>query len=239
MYLGLIWCALWVLRPDVRREMLVVGFGAMWVAPWVEVVFFQDWWQPVSVWGTAYLKLESFVFGFLSGGVCAVLPQVVQQQTYMLQRHSYRPRMVHEAAGLVVSLMFFYGSWALGLHSFYAALLACTWLVGCFAVRRPDLLGNMAASMVYSTLLMLPAYWLWQTVNPIFFADQWYLHNLSGFWALGLPVEEIVWYAYSAAMFAGAWKCREGIMLTTARAIARPVKRRRYGWRPPVWAWWQ
>lgn len=192
------------------------------MAPLVEIVFFQDWYNPTSIWGNNYIKIESFLFGFSSAGVSGVFLQVLEGQRYQRQMHSYKPELTHEALGFWGGLIIFYGVWWLGTHSFYAALASCSFMVACFAVRRPDLLGLMARTATMAPLIAIPGYWVMLLVSPHFFAEQWFLHNLSGQWILGLPLEELLWFSYSSAMFAGAWKVH------TATQIC-PIKRKTTG----------
>ena len=66
-----IWLFFFFRRKDTRKEMLIISiiFGIMGLL--VESVYIYDWWQPLTITGTA-IGLEDFLFGFLFGGVAAV-----------------------------------------------------------------------------------------------------------------------------------------------------------------------
>ena len=67
----LVWLVLFLKRPDLRKEMLVMsvlfGIGALVTAK----LYLADWWRPATVTGTA-VGIEDFLFGFSAAGIAAV-----------------------------------------------------------------------------------------------------------------------------------------------------------------------
>jgi ribose transport system permease protein len=76
-----------------------------------------------------------------------------------------------------------------------------TWLVYPVALAAGALLGTLAA---------LPIYWLMEGLLPGFIAASWYLDRLSGVLLLGIPLEDLVWYLYTAALWGVYYKYLEG-----------------------------
>ncbi len=181
------------------------------IAPFAELLFLANWFKPGFIYDTGiFIKFESLLFGFSTGGLSASLYQVVSGQRFEMGQHAYQPAFIHQVVGVVVGFSLFVGLFVLfGINSFWTSLLACTFIALCVAWRRPDLICVMLVSGVSLALLALLPYWfVLEFLNPNWFAEEWYLENLSGLWVLGLPVEEVAWYFYSGAAFSALWKCR-------------------------------
>mgnify|MGYP001603403606 CR=1 FL=1 len=65
----IIWLALFTIRKDTRKEMIIIsiifGIGGIFS----ELVYIQDWWRPLTITRTP-IGLEDFLFGFAMGGNC-------------------------------------------------------------------------------------------------------------------------------------------------------------------------
>jgi ACR3 family arsenite efflux pump ArsB len=73
-------------------------------------------------------------------------------------------------------------------------------LVVIFAVRQ-DLIVVALASAAMGMVVSLPCYWLIEWLLPGFIRAVWDLPRLSGILLAGIPIEDLAWYAYSAALF--------------------------------------
>ena len=58
----LIWLILYLWRKDIRKEMLIIsvlfGFGGIFS----ELIYVQDWWQPLTLTNTS-IGIEDFLIG--------------------------------------------------------------------------------------------------------------------------------------------------------------------------------
>src|SRR5262249_50685110 len=95
---------------------------------------------------------------------------------------------------------------ATGLHSFVASGVGALVALALVLRARPDLAPVAVGSAVVGTLASLPIYWLMEGLLPGFIAASWYLDRLSGVLLLGIPLEDLVWYLYTAALWGVYYK---------------------------------
>ena len=65
-----IWLVLYLLRKDIRKEMLIMSLIIAVVGPISEYWYFKDYWYPKMVLGPLHPfgGLEDLLFGFAAGG---------------------------------------------------------------------------------------------------------------------------------------------------------------------------
>lgn len=195
-----LWLIFFFVRKDIRREMLVmsclIGFLSVVTAYYW---WTQDWWHPQTITGTK-VGVEDFLMGFASGGIMAVIYEVVfKKQLYK------RPKQQHRSGGLTVlfALAFFtsWFFWGIGLTSFWASAVAmiCSSLL--LYYLRKDLFIDSVASGVLMLLLALPFYF-----SIIFFVPGWInatynFDHLSGVLVAGIPIEELIFWFLAGLVF--------------------------------------
>lgn len=199
------WLAVYVAFPRQRRVML---WTSLFTMPFglTEPLFVPAYWSPPSLFDlarTTGFDIESFIFSFGIGGVCAVLynisigrePAPVTEEERLARRHN-----LHGWALAVPFLSFPI------LHTFpwnpiYAATVAM--LLGAIAAIwcRPDL----ARKTVIGAALFLAYYTVFliglEVIAPGYIARVWNLGALSGVSVGGMPIEELLF----AAAFGAYW----------------------------------
>ena len=68
----IVWLILYFLRKDVRKVMWFVSLPLGFMGPFLEYVYVNDWWRPLTITGTL-LGIEDFLFGFGIGGISAAI----------------------------------------------------------------------------------------------------------------------------------------------------------------------
>lgn len=66
----------------------------------------------------------------------------------------------------------------------------------------------------------LPFYWLMEAVLPGFIEASWYLNRLSGVLLLHIPLEDLVWYLYTGALWGIYYKFYAGLRLAPRTLLA-------------------
>jgi uncharacterized MnhB-related membrane protein len=220
----LLWGLVFLRRADLRREMVCMGaLSVLYAVPHELLIWTPDWWHPQTITGTT-VGVEDLLYGFGNGGVLAVIFALV----FRLEARPagdtlpvpYRavPYAINALLPLVLVL-------ALGLHSFIASGLGALLALALVLRTRPDLLGAAVWSAVLGTLVSFPFYWLMRVLLPGYIASTWYLERLSGIDLLGIPVEDVIWYLYTAAFLGTYFKFAASLSVKPMRVEAAPLAR--------------
>jgi hypothetical protein len=190
----LIWGAIFIARPRLRKEMLLVS---SFTAPLglTEPIFVPVYWTPPSLFNLAAntgFDIESLIFCFASGGIAAVLYEAVARVRH---RHmgpkEIQGHRLHRFALIVPVLVFIPLYLLSALNPIYTASLAM--LAGAIAtyISRPDLKREMLlGALMYTGLYFI--FFLFINILEPHFINSWNLAAISGIVLLGVPVEELM-----------------------------------------------
>lgn len=201
--LGIPWFVIFFLRPDERKEIVMMSFGigALSVVTayhWWTI----DWWHPATILGTT-VGVEDFIMGFFSGGIIASSYELFcKKQSY---RSVHAP--FHEQLSILAALAFTTGYlfWFWEFSSFWstsiALILASLWM---FAQRRDLLFAGFVAGGVMALISFLFFYLPIILISPEWAARTYLFEHLSGYALLGIPIEEFVFWFFAGLVF-GPW----------------------------------
>lgn len=211
----LLWAILFWRRPDLRREMLVMSaLSVAYGLPHEYFLWTRDWWHPPTITATR-IGLEDLLYAIGNGGVLAVVYAVVfrRQLEPIKQTLSLTLRLLPYAInGLLPPLLVA----VTGMHSFLASSAGALLALACLLRLRPDLARLAIGSAILGTAASLPFYWLMEAALPGFIEATWYLDRLSGVLLLHIPLEDLLWYLYTGALWGTYYK-----LLTGARVVPR------------------
>jgi hypothetical protein len=221
----LLWGIFYLRRADLRREMAWMGaLSVLYAVPHELLIWTRDWWHPQTVTGTI-IGVEDVFYAFGNGGVLAAIFALV----FGLEARpagAYLPWLYRAVPYAVNALLPPVLVFAVGLHSFVASGLGALLAVALILRARPDLLGAAMWSAALGTVVSFPFYWLMRLLLPGYIASTWYLERLSGIDVLGIPVEDVVWYLYTAAFLGTYYKFAACLSVQPARAEAARMARR-------------
>lgn len=188
-----VWFVLFFKRKDLRREQLFVGTISAVFAPITDyLIFFKDYWRPeylfnFTINGTR-LGLESPLFGFLLGGITAVLYESFFRKRQMFSK----PRNFLGATVVVSIILGMILLTYLGLNSIWAS--SATLILGSFAMVLidKDLVRDAIWSSILFMAIVFPLYSVWFFSYPEALGRFWL--NLSGLKFGLIPIEEFVWF---------------------------------------------
>src|SRR3989338_11300363 len=195
------WIALFLYRPDVRREMFISSTIAGILALVLEPFFRADYWAP-ELFNGWDVGIEDFLYGFAIGGIASVLYEEVFKKRFIKKKsHKYHWRFVFILYAASFFSLFIGRQWW-GLNSMYSTLCALAVAFFLIIFSRPDLVRDSVWTGILFTAITLLAYIPTLILFPNFISSFWHLQNLSGATLAGLPLEEILW-AFMFGLVAG------------------------------------
>ena len=215
-----IW-ALWYWRsPSSRREMLIMsGIFICIGVPSEALLYTRDWWHPATVTGTL-IGVEDVLYSIGNGGYMAALYAVIVRGQLVVDRQapSWPLRLAPIAAIATLPFVLCLG---FGVHSFVAMSIGSLVALGIVLIQRTDLVRVAVVSGLVGTALAIPVYIAIEALYPGAIAATWDLPHLSGILPLGIPVEDLLWYLYTAALWGTYYKFATGArIVATGRQAA-------------------
>jgi hypothetical protein len=210
-----IW-ALWYWRsPASRRDMLIMSAIFICIGvPSEALLYTRDWWHPATVTGTL-VGIEDVLYSIGNGGYMAALYAVITRSQLV---HDRRPPTLplRVAPIAAIAILPFVLCLGFGVHSFIATSIGSIVALSIVLAARADLARVAVVSGTVGTALAVPVYLIMEVVFPGSIAATWDLPHLSGIYLLGIPVEDLVWYVYTAALWGTYYKFATGIHVLAA-----------------------
>jgi len=201
---GLVWLILFLLRKDIRKEMLVISviFGIL--GPISNILFIQDWWSPLTFDGTKVGILDSIFVGFMIGGVTAVLYEEIFRRVQRRDKRLLRKKehLLFFLMFPIALIIFFGGFYLLDLNSWIASTLALFVPAVVILTRRSDLLIEAFVSGVLLVVVATAVYNFVELFTPGWIQTFWYFKNVPPIIVLNMPIDDAVHYFF-LGMFGG------------------------------------
>lgn len=197
-----IWLALFAWRKDIRKEMIIISVICGLAGPVLELIYILDWWHPLTITGTS-IGIEDFLFGFTTGGVAAVIYEVIFKKKLtntkkeIVQDYKFLPIW-----GGIVLGVFLFSFYVLKLHSYYASAIALVVPIIYIWYKRRDLVVNSLCSGALLVIASFPVYWVTEFITPGWIQNTWFMDKLSGILFMKIPVEDLVWF-FLVGLFIG------------------------------------
>jgi len=96
------------------------------------------------------------------------------------------------------------------VHSFVATSIGILVPLGIVLIQRTDLVRVAVVSGLVGTAQAIPVYIALEALYPGSIAATWDLPHLSGMLPLGIPVEDLLWYLHTAALWGTYYKFATG-----------------------------
>jgi len=203
------WVIFFVVRPDVRREMLVMSFllGVLSVVT-AQYWWTVDWWKPETITGTI-VGIEDFLIGFASGGIMTVAYEVLFRKRLYKSVSSVRapgPFTLLLLLAFITSWLF----WAAHLTSFWGSTLAMAAVASVLFYFRKDLFLNAVLSGILMAGISLLFYFTVMSLSPEWIPKTYQFETLSGILVLGVPAEEFVFWFLAGLVFGPFYEYWQG-----------------------------
>jgi hypothetical protein len=218
-----VWALLYWRNPSSRREMLIMSLLFVCIGvPMEALLYTRDWWHPATVTGTL-VGVEDVLYSIGNGGYMAALYVALVRGENVVDHAppDWARRLAPVAAIAILPPILFFG---LHLHSFVAMSIGSLVALGLVLRWRPDLLRAAFVTGLAGTVLAIPVYLAIEFAFPGAIAATWDLPHLSGVLLLGIPIEDLLWYLYTAALWGTYYKFATGRSISTS-AVQRLVAR--------------
>jgi lycopene cyclase-like protein len=210
-----VWLLMYWRSPSSRREMLVMSalFTLTIGVPLEFWLYSRDWWHPLTITRTA-IGIEDVIYSIGNGGyLAAVYAFTFRGQLKVRHNAPHWPiRLLPLAITVGLPLVLAYG---LGWQAFPSATVGSLIALTSVLAARRDLISVAAGSALVGTALAIPVYLAMDALFPGLVAATWDLPRLSGLLPLGIPIEDLAWYAYTAGLWSTYYK------FATGRAVVR------------------
>jgi hypothetical protein len=197
---GVLWGGLYLLRPDLRKEMILMSLLATPLGPVGDFFYRADYYNLPNLNGEMWW-LYSAAVGFVYGGVAAV----IYEELKSIRHRSSKKQVRHPYTYLTIATIGI-GFMVLAHILFDATSIYSSLIVmlagGSFVLAaRHDLIREAFGSGVSMAGVSALYYLGALMIFPQLF-DEWNHAHLSGLWMIGIPVEEYAW-AFAWGFIAG------------------------------------
>lgn len=194
-----VWLILFLHRKDLRHKMIYMSLLVMAVAP-VDIFFIPSYWHPTTLGRLFGLPIDVFtlLFGFVMGGISAVLYEEFIRRTAIRNRKRHHPLKILICLGplLLIGLEMF-----TTLNFMYSVIIATAVMILIILFIRHDLLFDT----LFSGLFFASVYTLLLSLYIFIFPEvlkAWNLVDFPQVVLFNVPHYEIIW-AFASGAFLG------------------------------------
>ncbi len=177
---------------------LIFGFVGIMLQPIHQI----DWWQPMNITNTV-IGVEDFLFGFVSGGIAAVIYEVVVRKRFWggkLERgRETRKNIKFLSFFLGFFIVFLLGFFVFKLNSLLCFLaLAIVGLMIIYSQRRDLIVNSVFSGFLFFSIAII-IYTVVELITPGWVRSFWYFKNVPQIIVFNLPLDDMIWYLLTGA----------------------------------------
>ena len=147
-----IWFSLFIWRKDVRKQMLVISLTLGIIATFLEYIYIQDWWHPLTITHTI-IGVEDFIFSFTISGISTVIYEEIFKKKIRLRKENSKTEIKRDKKMFLIIILclalFLGGFYLLKLSSFYSSVLAFSIPLIIVLNKRKDLFLDSFISGIF------------------------------------------------------------------------------------------
>ena len=185
-------------RKDTRKEIMIAGLVFGVVAFLTEPIFIKYYWHPEYIFplfinGVQIGSFEDFLYGFLKGGIAAVIYEEVFSQTvYKMRSHQHHWKRMLAPIFIGGIIIFLLTTIFLNVNPIFSSALVCLVFLVYLFIYRQDLLSHAIYSGLIVTLITFAGFILLLSVYPGLIESWWKTNSLVGIYLAGIPLEELL-----------------------------------------------
>jgi len=187
----LLWVIFYILRPDLRRRMLVFSLMITPMGPLSEIWFLRDYWRRPTITGYP-ISIEDAIFAFAIGGIAYGIYKILFNLTAVQSEEQPR-RWLLFAFVIITFLPLLLFTDLLGINSIFSSAFSLFLIAVLTGSLRPDLRKSSIVSGVLTVMLFFLVYKLMQVIFPGAI-EYWCMGcNPWGLRLSGINIEELLW----------------------------------------------
>lgn len=200
-----IWLILFLIRKDVRREMLIMSLIFGLCGPLTDIVYYRDWWSPLTITNSV-ISIEAFIVGFSLGGIIPIIYEEIFKDHLKERRRNKRRRELDTGFffGIltIIGGIFFGSHFLLGINSLIATILAMTIPTALIWYKRRDLIKMSLMSGVLTLGIAMIVYSALNFITPDWVKTFWQFKNISNLIVFSVPIDDVIWYFLAGCLIA-------------------------------------
>ena len=170
--------------------MVLVGLYVVLLAIPLQFLFYsKDYWNPLKNISVLTLFYQESIFAFILGGIVSVIYKIHNRKHNNFKLINFILPIII----LFSSLLIFTNG--LKLNSIYSSDIGFGITAFMILYIKPEFIKKSIFSGFYMTIISIIGYQIILTIYPNLINDWWLLKNISGILFLGIPIEEIIWFA--------------------------------------------
>lgn len=201
-----IWLALFIWRKNTRKEMLIISIIFGIIGPFVEFIYTTDWWNPQFLFGFSSAGIEDVLFGFVCGGIAAVVYEDIFKKKLKIRKVSKTKEEKRNISFLFIltlaAFLFFIPFFVFGLNSLYSTIIGLSIPTLIIWIKRKDLILDSLATGIILVLITSLVYSILEFLTPGWVSAFWHFKNVPNLIILNVPIDDIIWY-FLAGLFIG------------------------------------
>ncbi|MFH1522232.1 MAG: lycopene cyclase domain-containing protein [Patescibacteria group bacterium] len=194
--LGVAWLPIFLIRKDLRKEMLWMGLLSIPFA-FSEFLFVPEYWNPPVLFDLINkigFGIEDVLFCFFVSSIASVIYEFLTRKK--LKKIIWN-RKLHVTPYLITIFIFVGLEFIFPAKTIYNAMLALLAAATIIGVRRKDLIPQIIFGGAFFALLYFLLFLVFNTFFPEFITNYYTHKNLWNIYILKVPLEEIA-FAFSA-----------------------------------------
>lgn len=191
-FFAIVWAVTFLLRADLRRDMLVYSVAIAPLGPLSELWFLKDYWVRPTLSG-ATIGIEDLLFAFFLAGVTFGLYKLLFNIRLAPSDGSRPSKKFIGSAVAITGVCMVVLTNFLGVNSIFASSIAFCIVAALGWWLRPDLIRPSLLSAVVSLGVFVLAYQIVEFALPGTLVSWCLGCNPTGLRPLGINIEELVW----------------------------------------------
>jgi hypothetical protein len=188
----IIWIVFYILRPDLRRRMLIFSLIITPMGPLSEIWFLRDYWRRPTITGYA-ISIEDAIFAFAIGGVAYGIYKIFFNRTVVQSEDQPRRNWLVVAFSMITIIPLLLFTDLLGVNSIFSSAFSLLLIAIITWIVRPDLLKPSLVSGILVVVLFFLVYKAMQVIFPGAI-EYWCMGcNPLGVRISGINIEELLW----------------------------------------------
>ena len=188
----LVWIVFYILRPDLRRRMLIFSLIITPTGPLSEFWFLRDYWRRPTITGYP-ISIEDAIFAFAIGGIAYGIYKIVFNMAAVQSQDQPRRAWLVIAFFIITFLPLVILTDGFHVNSIFSSALSLLLIAILTWMLRPDLLKPSILSGILIALLFFLVYKTMQVIFPGAI-EYWCMGcNPSGIRISGINLEELLW----------------------------------------------